>query len=164
MARQTSKRPKPVKTKVKRVTPEAEAKTEATEPEATAATECGNGKSEQDSMSVVAHDSKQRLTREELFRIELFYTKVELEVMKAQYCELQAQKMEHEAVLQVRALRADAALHQTEADKFKSSGQAFMLSLGPKYGVDFSKCAYDDESGAITELEPSDKVKRDTTA
>lgn len=102
------------------------------------------------------HEAKPKLDREDLYRVETLYLKMELAQAKKENCELRAQLEEQRALLHVRSLRADAELHSRDATTHRSSAQAFMLSLGPKYGVDFTKATYDDESGAITVIEEPD--------
>lgn len=158
------KRPKPVKqsTKPKDTTkPEtAEAKPEETAPEQPAETSGGNG--EQKGLGVLAHEGKPKLEREDLFRIEMLYAKMQLEQVKAENCELKAQLKEVQHTLAVRSIRNDGQTHNRESQKWKGVATNFMLSLGPKYGVDFTKCGYDDETGTIHVLEPDGIVKRET--
>jgi len=115
---------------------------------------------EEPGIAAMAHDAKPKLTKEELYRIELFYSRMELAKAKAELAEQKAREVEREAQLKARALRTDAEMHKREAVRQRDSGRAFMLSLGPKYGIDFSKATYDSEDGTITVIEEDEKVER----
>lgn len=164
MTREDKKqRPKPVKQTPKKTDATKTEATEETAPEKPAETaEASGGNGEQKGLGVLAHEGKPKLEREDLFRIEMLYAKMQLEQVKAENCELKAQLKEVQHTLAVRSIRNDGQTHNRESQKWKGVATNFMLSLGPKYGVDFTKCGYDDETGTIHVLEPDGIVKRNT--
>jgi hypothetical protein len=143
-----SKKPKPQKTGKAAATP-AESKTDGT-------TDDGERKS----ITVEAQEAKPKLEPEDLYRAEMFYAKMETEQVRRLLCEEQAARLEMEAALKVRAIRADGAQHEREAQRWKASGKSFMLSLNDKYGVDFSRATYDDQTGVISVPEPTDEPEK----
>lgn len=134
-----------------------------TETESEAGSAGGNGISvEEKSLSVLAHEGKPKLEQVDFFRIEMLYAKMELEQVKSENCELKAQLKELQHTLSVRSIRNDGQVHSREMAKWKNVAANFMLSLGPKYQVDFTKASYDDETGTIHVLEPDGRVQRET--
>jgi len=109
---------------------------------------------ERKSIAVLKQESKLVLKPEHLYRVEMLYGRMQNAQLKKQLTELKAQKFEMEMALTVRALRADASLHDREAKDWKSEARKFMLSLNDEYGIDFQNATYDDESGAITMIDP----------
>lgn len=133
------------------------------QPEEAAETSGGNGTSvEEKSLSVLANEGKPKLESADLYRIEMYYAKMELAHVKAENCELKAQLKELQNALAIRSIRNDGQVHGNDSRKWKSVATNFMLSLGPKYGVDFTKASYDDETGTIHVLEPEGNLKPGT--
>ena len=94
-----------------------------------------------------------QLAREHLLEAELLYSRRDAAQNLARLKATQAEKLEQDAVLRVRALRADAAAAEREAKGFQDEAKAFFGRIAAEYGVDFSRCTYDSDSGIITEIE-----------
>ena len=94
-------------------------------------------------------DGQLCLTRTHLLEIELLRSKHQAEIFFAQARNAQADKVEVDAILQVRALRQEAAAAGRRALEFSDDSKLLFNRLGPEYGIDFRKSTYDDETGII---------------
>lgn len=89
------------------------------------------------------------MTKEDLLEVELYRAKALERDVAAQKLHLQAEQMEFNTKLTVKALRKEALVAEAQAQKLKDDQKRLFNKLGPKYGVNFKKSTYDDETGII---------------
>lgn len=89
------------------------------------------------------------LTREHLLELELMHSKLLETKGRVQNRVLEAEKLEREALLQSRALRADAQQFQQEFYQLEDDKKRLNNRLSEHYGVDFKQVSYNSDTGVL---------------
>lgn len=100
------------------------------------------------------------LSRQDLLEVEFLRVKAEERTRFAQKCHLEAEKIEINGVLAIKAQRQEALAAEKKAEEYRQEQARLFSKLGKKYDVDFKKSTYDDETGIITVVEDDKKKEK----